>query len=211
MVFGRLLYLPSELVWRIIRESCSTKVADEFQEAGKIQSYEFWPRYDVKNKEGVKTADNRKYVEPDVVIHFSEFTLIIEAKAKDNQNYVQTKEQWTNELHSYRNVGYEDKVVMLSIGGNTDLETFELEDSVDGNGIVPVYKATWIKLLQIIYDIHQDVANDDNIARVLSDLKETFTHFKDYYIKSWLADIPLHSIRKEAASQITETWKIQHI
>ena len=210
MVFERLLHLPSELVWKIIRDSCCSTVPAEYSDAGKILSYEFWPKYDVIDKLGQKTADNKNYVEPDLVIKFENFTLIIEAKEKDNQGYVQSPEQWGKELNTYRNEnGFADKVVMLAVGGNTDLQTFELVDQ--NHSRVPVLKATWNRMLQTIYFTQRNSSDVDQLDRIFNALKSTFRFFGNYYIHSWPEDIQAAGINSESNIKVNELWEIKHI
>lgn len=51
--------------------------------------YEFWPNY---NK--TEHTSNESYVEPDLLLEFEYFNLLVEIKRKDVQSYRQYEGQW---------------------------------------------------------------------------------------------------------------------
>jgi hypothetical protein len=93
-VFELLFYLPSDLLWKIITDSCYQPVLPAT--SGPMLSFEFWPHW---NPIGTQ---NELFVEPDLFIEFEEFHLIIEAKRHDYSD-TQSRDQWRKEVQSYLN------------------------------------------------------------------------------------------------------------
>ena len=56
---------------------------------GELLHYEFWPNY---NK--TEHTSNESYVEPDLLLEFEYFNLLVEIKRKDVQSYRQYEGQW---------------------------------------------------------------------------------------------------------------------
>ncbi|MFI5140284.1 MAG: hypothetical protein ACHQIM_20865, partial [Sphingobacteriales bacterium] len=91
-IFGLLFYLPSELCWKIIRESCYEFLIPF---PSKVTVKEYWPSWNSVN------TNNTNYIEPDLFIRTPEFDLIIEAKRYDyGQQY---RAQWEGEIRAYFN------------------------------------------------------------------------------------------------------------
>ena len=68
------------------------------QKGGELLHYEFWPNY---NK--TEHTSNESYVEPDLLLEFEYFNLLIEIKRKDVQSYRQYEGQWKNEIQAFVN------------------------------------------------------------------------------------------------------------
>lgn len=112
-VLGRLRYLPSDLMWSILRSvTRPTGILPTIP--GQLRSLEFWPRYETQN-------DRRTYIEPDAVFVFDQITIIIEAKRWDRPS--QCAIQWANEWHAVtraaaRNISNPDhQFILVGLGG----------------------------------------------------------------------------------------------
>jgi hypothetical protein len=91
-VFGRLIYLPSNLLWSLIkRSSFDSEQLPEF--SGYLENYEFWPKWEVPRDIGLSF----NYKEPDVFLQFRKIDVIIEAKLGDKVN-LQSPQQWAEEI-----------------------------------------------------------------------------------------------------------------
>ena len=94
LIFGPLLYLPANTLWQILRSSCFDNESMP-QKGGELLHYEFWPNY---NK--TEHTSNESYVEPDLLLEFEYFNLLVEIKRKDVQSYRQYEGQWKNEIQA---------------------------------------------------------------------------------------------------------------
>lgn len=75
IVFERLAYLPNTMFGDLI--SGLPSFPTEIKSLGEFHKIFFWPN--------LKLVDSDKYVQPDVIIIFDEYIVIIEAKRKDNE------------------------------------------------------------------------------------------------------------------------------
>jgi len=183
MIFGRLLYLPSELIWEILNSaSYSERLTTGYP---KILSAEFWPRW-VSDE-----TSKSKSVEPDIFIRTTEFDLIIEAKRYDDNQ--QDAAQWQNECQAYLNeYGEEDrKVILLAIGG---INNEQDEIITISNKNISVIKCRWIKLLHEIKKIHLRLEKNssqlNSINSLIVILKDIVSGFgiHGYSTGGWLED-----------------------
>ena len=97
LIFGPLLYLPANTLWQILRSSCFDNKSMP-QKGGELLHYEFWPNYSK-----TEHTSNESYVEPDLLLEFEYFNLLIEIKCKDVQSYRQYEGQWKNEIQAFVN------------------------------------------------------------------------------------------------------------
>ena len=116
-VFGRLIYLPSNLLWSLIRKvSFDSEQLPAF--SGYLESYEFWPKWEIQEN---KKDLSFNYKEPDVFLKFRKIDVIIEAKLGDKAN-LQSPKQWAEEIiakmHQTDEVNNPTKPTLLfAIGG----------------------------------------------------------------------------------------------
>jgi hypothetical protein len=200
MVFGRLLYLPHELFWNIIRESCYGNDLPSY--SGPTIAKEFWPSWDASN------TSNSTRVEPDVFIQFQHFDLIIEAKRWDSKQ--QSKSQWVREIMAYKNE-YEDsdkKLYFIALGGLFD-ETTEILETVT------VLKCRWIRILEKVIDYHKRLIDNsrtispiDSAVSILSDLILVF-QLHGYATGEWFSKIPIKEYRIGDALDIIACNKLK--
>lgn len=186
MVFERLFYLPYELFWNIIRESCYGSELPTF--SGPVMSKEFWPSWDALN------TSNSNRVEPDVFIRFQQFDLIIEAKRWDNNQ--QSKSQWSNEITAFYNeYGVSDnQLYFIALGGLFDEST----EILDG---ITILKCRWYRILSKIKDNHKRLANTsgilnsiDPVINILNDLMMVF-QLHGYATGEWFSNMPIKDNR----------------
>jgi hypothetical protein len=160
-VFERLFYLPGELFWSILTQSCFENSLPEV--LGNPSEYEFWPHWDA-----VETA-NKNYVEPDVFIRFHKYDLIVEAKRWNRE--MQSVNQWKSQIQAYRNeYGDEKQLLYIALGG---IHTIKAE-IIEG---VEIVKSQWKRILeQVIYQhdkfSHKNEPSDfdHSTLTILSDL-----------------------------------------
>ncbi|MGO8867971.1 MAG: hypothetical protein ACLQME_15865 [Alphaproteobacteria bacterium] len=113
-VFERLAYLPTGLMWRLLRDSTFTKGVLPVS-LGELVQTRFWP---------VHTHPDNGQVIPDVVIGLDRGALIVEAKRFDHD--YQYAEQWAREWAAFFHERAKDNVAdtpggeevyLLAIGG----------------------------------------------------------------------------------------------
>lgn len=203
LIFEPLSYLPSDILWRIIRNACADNDTMP-NNVGELSDVLFWPSQSSKDNVGVQNTTNSLRVEPDVLFIFEKFTLIIEAKKNDVQNYIQDKVQWNNELISYRNEGHHEPVIMLAIGGNKNMEHYS-------KGELCIFKCSWTSFLSSICDVRdslkKDVENFYPTRRILNDIELIFSFYNEYKIQYWAKDIASHNLSDLSEINL-QLWKI---
>lgn len=184
---GLLQYLPDDVFWRIIRNSC---VGLDIADFGEILSFNFWEH---TASEG---TTNQNFVEPDVWIETEKVDVIIEAKLSDT--FGQYEHQWKNEIQSILNEQrgneYQKRIVLIALGGNADLQP----DSVKVEKTpYSVYKASWFALVNaIVTEKNQDL-NSGSVCRVLEDVIELFAR-QGVMALTWLNSLPNYSVNENA-------------
>jgi hypothetical protein len=170
-VFGLLFYLPIELFWSIVHSACYSKELPK--QCGKLLGYEFWPRWE---------NEKETYTEPDILLQFEEFNLIVEAKRYDHNQ--QKLDQWIAETRSYyRSQFHSDKkLYLLAVGGISDGDeqvTSLREPHVTMETLV--IKTRWSRLLHEIIRNRKEIAKADvllhsssAILNILNDLILSF-------------------------------------
>ncbi|MBD3347270.1 MAG: hypothetical protein GF401_19620 [Chitinivibrionales bacterium] len=184
-IISRLLYLPSEVVWRIIKSNMSNKASSFLPvHPGKIDDYQFWPRYWLGGN----------YVEPDCVIHFENVAIIIEAKLSDS-SMNQSSDQLVREYNAYiENRAREEQrpVLILAVGGldsDREQEIDELIGAVNenlrakGRNDFLVHALPWKTLRDSLNNL--PVPDEDEKRFLIEDIKEIF----DFHDINLLADI----------------------
>jgi hypothetical protein len=113
-VFGRLAYLPDEVLWRIMRRTFGPPLPD-FKVAV-LEDISFWPRW-------TDAIDDDRNVEPDVFLDFKlgdpaiQVRLIVEAKLWKHPS--QDARQWAREWVPYQDTAGDDGHVafLCALGG----------------------------------------------------------------------------------------------
>lgn len=157
-VFGLLFYLPVEVFWSILTESCYTNELPPY--CGRLISFEFWPRWG---------NERETHTEPDIFLQFEDFDLIIEAKRYDHNQ--QSYTQWVGEANSYY---YSDsnegkKLFLLAVGGITHGdEMATLLKAPDVRKETVVVKTRWRRLLDEIIKEYRALEQSDTLLAASS-------------------------------------------
>lgn len=168
---GLLQYLPDDVFWLILRDSCVGFDIDD-KDIGKILSFNFWPHTDC--------AFNKNYVEPDVWIETEKYDVIIEAKKGDDCG--QSEYQWQNEIESIKNEqrknGTDIKpIILIALAGNNSMK-------VENTNNCKIYKASWYNLLNSLVNVRYKQTDNFYICRVLDDAIDMFA-FQGLMKVSW--------------------------
>ncbi|WP_276482695.1 hypothetical protein [Paraflavitalea pollutisoli] len=171
--FERLFYLPESMIWEILDRSLLDRSTP--LPRPEILQYEFWPGW---------TLDNR--VEPDLFIRCNNLDIIVEAKARDDNN-AQSPAQWEREVKAYQLAYGSDvcHVILLAIGGNDPLNNKNETIDIEGRSVT-VFKIRWRALLQTLKAVkevrdtlHQPVELP-MVGNILTDMIE-YLNFHGYY------------------------------
>ena len=183
-VFGHLFYLPSTLLWALLRKATFSFVLTGEEQTPAIKSYEFWPRWNAENTRNVYN------VEPDVFVRTEVFDLIIEAKRYDYNQ--QDKAQWHDQVQAYLNeYGEETKpVLLLAIGGIYAGDEEPTTMCCSGRHTI-VYKCRWLNLLSSIQELRQQLEPEqEHIGNILTDVVHSFA-LHGYTTRPLLSTLPL--------------------
>lgn len=120
--FGRLLYLSDEGQRAVLK----LLMGDLSFCLGPLLEVEFWPR--------LKGLTDRRYVEPDIILHFAQHLVVVEVKAPEGQQ--QSRQQWLAEIAALQERNDDAKeIILLALGRNVpawrseaEALTSELED-----------------------------------------------------------------------------------
>ena len=184
---GLLKYLPDDVFWNIMRNSCIGLNTNEF---GKILSFNFWSHTDPTD------TTNDSFVEPDVWIETENFDVLIEAKVADGAG--QYEQQWKNEIQSILNEqsnnDYQKPIVLIALGGNENLQpdTVLLKDED-----FPVFKSSWHNLILSVVRERDLSDTNDSICRLLEDVIELFAR-QGIMKMEWFNTLPLASVDAHA-------------
>ena len=177
-VVARLTYLPGNVLCGLLQES-SNQLREWLQNPGDLTAVEFWPRLD---KPAGTTGDSDQTVIPDVLLHFENRLVIIEAKRFDTTP--QSREQWRKEIEAVddrRCVGGSDSPLLLALGGCTD-NTALLPDD-------PIIPLTWRALQAAVTQyINDDTRLPYHVHRLLRDLSLAL-ELGGYPPPLWLAEL----------------------
>ncbi len=183
-VFGRFSYLSSKVQDHLLKSWLDPK-----EDFSKLESITFWPRYTL-NKE-----DKDSSVEPDLVLDFPKFSLVVEVKKKKHN--VQTLEQWRSQINAFiqsNNQGYKS-VYFLAIGGMTkNNEHFPREIALElEHKLLGVKSINWQPLTNSLISLRDlKIVNSQDsyiIADIINALK--FHGLKASYFK-WEPLIQAH-------------------
>ena len=146
-IFEHLVLLPDNVFYSVIHKSIRTFKNEIPKEAGTLESFEFWPKWNPEN------TINSNYVEPDVFIRFKNFDLIIEAKYNDISG--QYKEEWEREVVAYKNEYSNERkdVYLLAVGGNSN---FNLETIKS----CKILKCNWTDILKYVIETRDSYENN---------------------------------------------------
>jgi hypothetical protein len=193
-VLGLLQYLPAQIMWDLLRQSCGY-YSSLMKNCGELLQVQFWARWSAYGDD----ISNSNYVEPDVFYEFENFNLIIEAK-KDDQ-FGQYDEQWVNEISAYLNeYPNEDKeLYFIAFGGNQLLKwrTIKIREKEFN-----IFFASWINLLNLVQKLKKE--SNHHTKRLLSDIIFAFEKHNFFSIE-WLESLPIKEIHNRNTQNIN-SW-----
>lgn len=129
-VFARLSYLPTEVFWLVLSRALD-QAPTPFKKQPKLERITFWPAYSHKHA---------SYVEPDVLLEFDDFDVIVEAKRFDNSE-PQSRRQLQAEIDGYKRDHSSDKLVYcMLVSGYVQDDVHEVE------GAAGLLKTNWLEL-----------------------------------------------------------------
>lgn len=186
-IFSRLFYLPVEIAWAILHQACDPHLQERVP--GNIKRIEFWPKW---NPEG---TENKRFVEPDILIQFEYLDLLVEAKRRDGVG--QGVGQWQNEIQAYLNEIREDdssasNAIFLAIGGNSEIsqQDLKLEERC-----IPMITSHWRSLLRQVQLFAKDLDRtsfpcyqQSAHRRIAHDIIGLFAKF-GFSVGEWFCDV----------------------
>jgi hypothetical protein len=186
-VFDGLKYLPTEIFYSILKNAM---YQDKFpKNSGELINIIFWDKWDAKD------TSNSKFVEPDLLLQFDDFDIIIEAKRFDN--FQQSKEQMEKEIKAYYNVfDGEKELFFVQLGGLYSKENED--DFCFQEKKIKIVKTDWTRLLHEIIkqrNIFQNASISQTYAycRILDDVRKAF-EMHNFYEMKWMKEIKPLSI-----------------
>lgn len=191
-VFGLLQYLPSDIFWSILKRSL---LHDKLPYAvGELQHIGFWEKWNPTE------TRNSKYVEPDVLLRYQEFDIILEAKRYDSSQ--QSHHQMEDQIRAYQNVyGLESKsLIFIQVGG---LHSFVDEvDYRSAHNLVPICKTDWSRLLSEVYRESEQLKNSGLKSvsaqiRILDNVMDSF-NMHQFYKMDWLENLTRPQIESKS-------------
>ena len=168
-VIGTLQFLPDEMFWKILSESCGLLTKDLPAVVGNIIAIDFWEKLDSSG------TSNKRFVEPDVIIETEQYYIIIEAKRADSE-CIQNNNQWYNEIVSIlnlsRNLDKKD-LVFRALGGN---DTYKDKVIDVQNRQFIIHTASWFNLLNSVVRFNESLGYTENtyIKRILYSVIRAF-------------------------------------
>lgn len=119
VLFGRLAYLSDRVHDAFLSALLGHDIAGEL---GQLRDIQFWPR--------LSENEGRNYVEPDVLIEYSQHRLLIEVKPPFGG--VQSINQWRAEVQAlYRQDDEPKKIILLAMGRNQQIWR-DMADKLEG-------------------------------------------------------------------------------
>lgn len=183
-VFDMLKYLPTEMFWRILKQSLYYDKLPRF--CGELVKMSFWEKWSAVN------TNNTNFVEPDIFIEFEDFDIIIEAKRYNESQ--QSAVQHKNQIQAYKNEygNNEKKLYYIQLGG---LHNLNDDNCYDEHGDVEICKTDWSRILnQVVSEkamcANLNLSHVNSYTRILDDLIVYF-EFHGYFKKYWLQDMYL--------------------
>ena len=189
-VFGRLIYLKTDLIWSILSNAFLSDVSLQHSQID-YENTEFWPRW-------LLESENMTVI-PDLLLRFDKFDLIIEAKRWDS--YMQDPHQLAREWLSYHDQQFiKQQVYLLAVGGlgNAPKDTIsvlqnEINQIIKDKQIeikLPLLIGTsWRKLHETIHllQLEENVTEYENA--ILNDIRKTLKiHGIEYREPKWFID-----------------------
>lgn len=181
-IFDGFKYLPTEIFYSILKNSLyHDKLPNN---SGELNAILFWDKW---NADG---TSNSNFVEPDVLLQFDEFDVLIEAKRYDN--FQQSQSQIKKEIIAYINTyGDEKKLYFIQLGGLH--HKFDEQNIIEKGFNVIMLKTDWTKLLhEVVHQINtlqsSPLSSLKAYCRILEDIRKVF-EMHNFYEIQWLNSI----------------------
>ncbi|MCH1921339.1 hypothetical protein L9G15_18100 [Shewanella sp. A3A] len=210
VVWSRLAYLSPNTLQTLLSKLCP-----EIDSAlGELQDIELWPYWSVATKSGASTANDtvQKY-EPDVVLHFADWILIVEAKRVNEDNY-QDATQWQNYLQSAQTLYPNKRQALLAVGGlgerPSEFVQTLIEQQPDSFRDIPINGVSWQQFYQLISEFAEySHAGERILLRDLCDAMRAngVTAYRDFHsLLDWRALSPSFSLQAEKTIREFSQW-----
>lgn len=195
-VFDGLKYLPTEIFYSIVKKSLYQDKLPKI--SGELLNIIFWDKWNAKD------TSNSNFVEPDLLLQFEDFDIIIEAKRYDN--FQQSKHQMEKEIQAYYNVfdGSKD-LYFIQLGG---LHSKDNEDDFCFNNYkIKIVKTDWSRLLHEVVTqriLFQSNPYSQTLAycRVLDDVRKAF-EMHNFYEMKWMKEMAYTAIKVKQFNTIS--------
>ena len=189
-VFDGLKYLPTEIFYSILKKALYQDKLPKF--SGELIKIIFWDKWDAKD------TSNSNFVEPDLLLQFEDFDVIVEAKRFDY--FQQSKQQMENEIRAYYNVFDGNKILYFVQLGGLHSKNDE-DDFYFNNYKIEILKTDWTRLLHEVVTqrtILQNIPFSQTLAycRILDDVRKAF-EMHNFYEMKWMKDIAFTAIKTE--------------
>lgn len=156
--FSRFTYLSGLLQHRLLKKWLGSGDFTEFQSA------EYWPRYDLPDN------DERDFVEPDLLLRFEDYDVLIEVKPPQGGDQYLT--QWLNEIEGYFAQDDTKTLYFLAIGrvGNVleSLDVNELRKTY--SQFTDIKSIEWKPIAQELYQLQRSQKLDAQDSRIVDDM-----------------------------------------
>jgi hypothetical protein len=201
-VFGALIYLPADWLWRIFRSAsidATVEPQSMLPEAiGALERADFWPSWWLKSTSGV-----RRRVEPDVFLSYEACDVIVEAKRHDGQQ-MQHSAQLARELVAYfQTRGAGKPVYLLAVGGmlTADPQATQLLRQAVSDELAALISSTqvpphrvevvpWVRVLRAVRAMLETLALSREHRAILEDVEAVFgLHRIVDWRPTWLSDL----------------------
>jgi len=166
-IFSLLFYLPAEVSWKILYNSCYYPQIPK--DSGRMVSYSFWPHWNCHG------TTNTNLVEPDIFIRYENFDLLIEAKLSDYKQQ-QNTQQWQNEIRAYYNEFAQNgwfckPLYFIALGGfQIGFEKSELIELENPNAAISITKCRWKNILFEIKSLITKLESSKNISTSINSI-----------------------------------------
>lgn len=197
--FSRFSYLSGLLQHRLLKKWLGGGDFTVFKRA------DFWPSYDLPDN------DVREFVEPDLLLRFEDFDVLVEVKPPQGGDQYLT--QWLNEIEGYFAQDDTKPLYFLAIGrvGNV-LESLDIKAlRTISSQFVDIKSIEWKPIAQELYQLQRSQKLDAQDSRVVDDMLQALELYgvRGYEVK-WgdlCAPYANRSLDLNAISQ----WRLAHI
>lgn len=156
--FSRFTYLSGLMQHRLLKKWLGSGDFTVFEIA------DFWPSYDLPDNEG------RNFVEPDLLLRFEDFDVLIEVKPPQGGDQYLT--QWLNEIEGYFAQDDTKPLYFLAIGRvGKVLESLDVKElRKTYSQFVDIKSIEWKPIAQELYQLQRSQKLDAQDSRIVDDM-----------------------------------------